>query len=740
MPRKNKIKVLCVEDEEVVVEYISSLLDRNWYSIESITDGQEALDFLLTTENPPDILLLDYVLPSLDGIEILKKLKAAGKEYAVLFLSAVNSPETAVEAMKQGALDYLTKNKNLKLELNIKVEKAYKLHQERLQREYYEQQLALLSLATEQSPNSIVITDTEGNIEYVNKVFTKYTGYELNEVKGKNPRILKSDQTPPEYYKELWATISSGVTWKGEFINRKKNGELFYEKATISPIMNKAGKIVSYLGIKEDITELKKAEQALNKKTEEMDHFFSVGLDLLCIIEDGRFKRLNQAWEHTLGYTIKELLDHTYFDFVHPDDIESTRKAEKQLQTSGRLRNFVNRCRCKNGSYKFIEWSSLLNKDKTTYSFARDITERKLNERALQDSEARFRSIFETANAGIVFTDKDGGTVMVNEVFRSMLEYSVEELKNINFIQLTHQDDLLQTYDLHKELIANKINHYRIEKRYISKTGKMIWVDLAVSAIRDEHKELQYLIGVITDISGRKYYEQQLEEINSTKDKFFYIIAHDLRNQFSAIKGISELLMMKKSNLNEADSDKFISLLHNAGHSALNLLENLLEWSRTQINKVELVPVELNLHELVEDVLMAVDNQAILKDIKIFAEIDENIIIRADKHMISTVLRNLLNNAIKFTSSQGQITISASFGKDKHIISVMDNGVGISKKMLDKLFKIDSDRTTIGTAKEKGTGLGLILCKEFIDRHNGDISVKSEQGKGSEFIISLPVS
>jgi PAS domain S-box len=613
-----RIKVLCIEDEVAVADYIASLLDNTLYKVEIIYDGKEALEYLLSTVERPDIILLDYILPSLDGIQILKALNANKKYYPVIFLTAVETIETAVAAMKEGALDYLTKSVYLKDELNIKIEKVYLAYKEHLKKEYYEERLSMFSMAVDQSPNCIEITDINGNVEYVNKTFTQHTGYTSDEVLGKNLRILKTDHHPITYYERLWRTISSGKTWKGEFVNRKKNGELFYEFATIKPIKNKQGEIISYLGIKEDVTEHKKSEHAL------------------------------------------------------------------------------------------------------------------------RESEKRFRSIFEMANAGIFFADQNGLIVMVNKAFQEMTGYNSDELLDIDFNQITHPEDRDHESELLKELLFNEIKQYRIEKRYVSKTGTIIWTDLAVTVIHDEKNNPISYVGVAKDITLRKEYEQKLEAMIATKDKFFSIISHDIRNQFASLLGLTEIM---KGSVNKKDSEnlnKLIDLLHFSGRQAFEMLEDLLKWSRSQINRLELKKETINLFELTENVLLLLNNQANLKNIELVCNVNRNHIINADKQMISTVLRNLVNNAIKFTPNGGRIIVSGKVKTGKDIFSVKDNGVGMSPLIKDKIFRIDTRHSTPGTEKETGTGLGLILCKEFIDKHGGSIIVNSEEGLGSEFIISLP--
>jgi signal transduction histidine kinase len=307
----------------------------------------------------------------------------------------------------------------------------------------------------------------------------------------------------------------------------------------------------------------------------------------------------------------------------------------------------------------------------------------------------------------------------------------------MDFSQLTHSDDLIVENEKITGLIINEYDHFRIEKRYVSKTGEIIWVDLALAVMREEDKGPYYYVGVVNDISEQKQYEAELKERNFIKDKFFSIIAHDLRSQFSVIRGFSELLTTK-DKFTEPERQKIIDSLHASSQNGLTLLEDLLEWSSSQLNKVEFIPEKLSLPTLIDNVLLVVKNQAILKQIEIVININHNHHVIVDKRMMNTVLRNLLENAIKFTPAGGQIIISAIIEKKYNIISVKDNGVGMPKDIIEKLFRIDHKHSTQGTEKEIGPGLGLILVREFIEKHDGKISVESELDKGSEFIITIP--
>ena len=236
------------------------------------------------------------------------------------------------------------------------------------------------------------------------------------------------------------------------------------------------------------------------------------------------------------------------------------------------------------------------------------------------------------------------------------------------------------------------------------------------------------------DLSKQK---NELIELNATKDRFFNIIAHDLKNPFNAILGLSKLL---KDNAEQFDSEQIkevSSAMNHASKNAYDLLINLLDWARIQKGTIQFTPVEIELNELATEVFSLLEHHARLKEITFDNFISHGMTTFADRNMVSTILRNLISNAIKFTPSNGNITVFATNKSDKIIVSVKDSGIGISKSDIDKLFKLDSNFSNKGTNDESGTGLGLILCKEFIALHNESIWVESEENIGSIFSFSL---
>lgn len=230
---------------------------------------------------------------------------------------------------------------------------------------------------------------------------------------------------------------------------------------------------------------------------------------------------------------------------------------------------------------------------------------------------------------------------------------------------------------------------------------------------------------------------QELLSLNTQKDKFYSIISHDLRNYVSTIKGFSDLIVVNQNTIHDEKKEYYISMISKTADSTMNLLNNLLEWSRSQQGKIMYNPEIIDLHEIASDVINNISPFAEKKAIKIINKKNPNIFVFGDKGMIFTILRNLLSNAIKFTNSGGSVTLFTKKENDKLIVHVKDTGVGIAKENITKLFVKEVIYSTLGTEEEIGSGIGLMLCKEFIEAHNQEIGVKSTLGEGSDFWFTL---
>ncbi len=231
---------------------------------------------------------------------------------------------------------------------------------------------------------------------------------------------------------------------------------------------------------------------------------------------------------------------------------------------------------------------------------------------------------------------------------------------------------------------------------------------------------------------------EKMAELIATKDKFLTIIAHDLKNPFNSLLGISNILIEEINTLKKEEIQELATAIQNTAQKSYTLLTNLLQWAQANTGKFEFHPQKYDIVEIVKDVLDVIKSQAINKSISIVNNLNGSIDVILDKHMIESVLINLISNAIKFTKKGGLVKIDSGSDYKNIIISISDNGIGISAELAKTLFRIDTKHTSLGTENESGTGLGLLICKEFIERHRGKIWVESEEGKGSTFIFTLP--
>jgi two-component system sensor histidine kinase/response regulator len=235
-----------------------------------------------------------------------------------------------------------------------------------------------------------------------------------------------------------------------------------------------------------------------------------------------------------------------------------------------------------------------------------------------------------------------------------------------------------------------------------------------------------------------KKYSEELEVLNATKDKFFSILAHDLKSPFNAFIGITDILAEDIDILAKEQIKSFVLDINRSAHSQFKLLENLLAWAQMQRGLMKFEPIELEINTVINDVFQLYLDNAMEKDLKLINETPLGKTIKADHNMLYLLLRNLVYNAIKFTNPGGEIRVGENATSGFSEIYVADNGVGINPSSLSKMFRIESQSTTLGTAHEKGTGLGLVLCKDMVEKNGGTIRVSSEVGVGTTFYFTIP--
>jgi len=371
-----------------------------------------------------------------------------------------------------------------------------------------------------------------------------------------------------------------------------------------------------------------------------------------------------------------------------------------------------------------------------------DITERKQMEMELRKSEKRLRDISKTDFVWEV--DEKGVYTYTSQAGIDLFGSSSVDIIGKTPFDFMTPDERERLAGLFAEFVANKAPIKDLENWNIKKNGEMCCLLTNALPILDQEGKLKGFRGVDRDITERKKAEaeikktnEELRKLNAEKDKFFSIIAHDLKSPFNSIIGFSEILLEQVVEKNYQGMEEYTGIILQSSQRAMDLLMNLMEWSRSQTGRMEFNPEYFEMAELIDEVELLLNNAAGQKSIVITNTLPDNIAVYADKNMMSAVLRNLISNAIKFTHPGGEIIISAE-GKGGLTVSVSDNGIGIPKDRIEQLFRIHENYSTSGTQNERGTGLGLILCKEFIEKHGGKIWVESEEGKGSIFYFTIP--
>jgi PAS domain S-box-containing protein len=372
------------------------------------------------------------------------------------------------------------------------------------------------------------------------------------------------------------------------------------------------------------------------------------------------------------------------------------------------------------------------------------LTNHKLQE-AIIDSHNKYEMAIKAGKAGVYEIDPNTFEIEGDEALATLFGYTVQEVREIGWGTLLPIEDFNKKKEVLANLLQNKIDSYSIEHRIIKKDGTLAWAVSSGSLITNSRGEVK-IVGTLTDITERKLTEQKLKEyseelqsINSSKDKFFSILSHDLRNPFNSLLGFSELLANNIDDLTEQEVKESARTLNRTAHNLFNLLTNLLEWSKLQTGNFTIEKMEFTLNQIINYTLDIFSDAIIAKNINITKENDDEINVFADRNMIETAARNLISNAIKFTNNGGTITVGCKINGNSAELYVKDNGVGIPIEDQDRLFKIEKQFSTEGTIYEKGTGFGLLLCKELVEKNGGTIKFKSEKDKGSTFIISLPI-
>jgi len=374
-----------------------------------------------------------------------------------------------------------------------------------------------------------------------------------------------------------------------------------------------------------------------------------------------------------------------------------------------------------------------------------DITNRKITELALNKTNAYLENLINFANAPIIVWNPQFKITRFNHAFEFITGYTEAEVLGKS-LELLFPSELIEPSMnlIRKTLSGERWETVEIQIQHRDTSVRtLLWN--SATLFMDDNKTPIATIAQGSDITERKQAEKELKKseaklrkLNATKDKFFSIIAHDLKGPFNNILGFSELLIENQQTLSDEEKESYLKNIYTTSKTTYQLLEELLNWARSQSGNIKLEPQKIHLRCLVDEVMCVLEQAAKKKKINILVAVDPELTVFSDKNALNTIIRNLVSNAIKYTGENGSIKVNAKL-KDSFVeVSIADTGIGMDEITVQSLFTLTETISKPGTANEKGTGLGLVLCKEFVEKQNGSIWVESEIGVGSTFCFTLP--
>lgn len=444
----------------------------------------------------------------------------------------------------------------------------------------------------------------------------------------------------------------------------------------------------------------------------------------------------------------------TDFDY-YPEKLASLfHEDEKQILLTGKpLINQEERLLFPNGDEIMLSTTKIPVYDKAgkavgIVGIGRNITMQKEDQQRLKE----LSMVASGTENVVIIMDSEANFKWANNGFESRYGSTMEEFTRQRGGNLRLNSSKEQIDEILDEVIKSG-KAYTYTSRTLDQKGNDAWYQTNITPILNEEGVVSSMFLIDSDITvikkadlqiKQQKYElesqrDQLKNLNTSKDRLFSIIAHDLKNPFQSIIGFSELLKEDFRGLEMKQVEEYLECIHSSSTTAYDLLYNLLEWARSQTSSIQIKPVQIGLRELAAEVLELYSAQATNKEIQFRNRLDKDLKVVADYHMLNTIIRNLLANALKYTANGGTITISGSVNGSMVDINVTDTGIGMEEEKVKTLFSLEKGKSTPGTSGELGTGLGLLVCYEFLRLNKGQFQVKSKLGEGSTFTISLPL-
>ncbi len=800
------MNILIVDDVPGNVKLLRAQLESEGHETTGANDGVEALAVLATCKI--DVVISDILMPNMDGYRLCYEVRNTERlrdltflMYTATFTSSTDEQlcydlgvdkylrkPASVEEILQ-SIEHARAGTHRRPTVTIGWEDTLRQYSEQLVSKLEEKNFELAAslertgvqiAALNAAENAIVVTNSRGVIEWLNPAFTAMTGFSPQEAIGQTPRILKSGKQDAGFYHEFWKTVSSGKTWRGEFTNHRKNGEVYYDDQTVTPVLSPDGTITHYVGIMNDVTERKRVEEELRSTHAKLAHLLSNSPAVIYALKiegESIFPYMVSAnVTELLGFEVQETMTYDWWaKQLHPDDRERAFASLSETIAQGSC-TIELRMRHKDGSVRFIEDKRRLIRDADGKPVEilgawNDITARTEMESALRASEQRLNLAMEASNVGQWDWDTETNAVFFSPEWKRQLGHEDSEIENAFFEwkDRLHPDDEEPTMVALEAFRADRSNAYDVEFRLRHKDGSYRWIHTRANFGCTDGVKQTHIFGCHVDITDRKVAEENLrttneqlearveertstlartndelvlakhvaDRANAAKSEFLSGMSHELRTPLNAILGFAQLLELDSKDERQHDS---IEHILKGGRHLLDLINEILEISRIETGHIELSIEPFRVSEVVRESTLLVQPMADTAGVKLIDNTsDSTLYIRADRQRFRQVIMNLVSNAIKYNVPDGVVTVSLSSEGESVCIEIADTGLGIKPEMECRLF-VPFDRLGAASGGIEGTGLGLSISRKFCEAMGGTVKYRpSPLGQGSVFTIVLPI-
>ena len=730
-----KASILIVEDNNIVMlELKDRLLEMDYNVVATASSGYEAIE--KANLHRPDLIMMDIRLKGdMDGIDAAAIIRKE-LDTPIVYLTAHTDDNTVERAKITEPYGYIIKPFEER-EIRTTIEMAlykYSMEKKLKESEHW------LSSTLKSIGDALIATDSNGTIKLINHVAEEITGYQHKDALEKNIEeifIVKNKSNGELLENPVNITLSNGtIIGETNKVVISKDGIETPIDFSAAPINFGNEKTAGAVLVFRDISERIKANQIIEQQQKFLRNIIDTDPNYISVKNaEGKFELTNKATAEAFGTTPDKMLGKLDLDYFEENEIKNLRRTDRQaLEALQEIFIPEEKLIDSKGKIHLLQTfkraiDSQKENEKLVLSVGTDITELKNIEKALRESEGRIKTLLKVIPDIVLRFDKNSILLDYHAQKQNSLLKEIDDIIGKNIFEIL-ENELAEkiTRFSEKAFSTNQIQSFE----YGHKKDAVYYDIRIVNNSGDE-----YLI-IIRNITILKRSQLELKTLNESKDKFFSIIAHDLRSPFSSLLGLTDFIANGNDDLTVEEIKSATKSISNSARVIFNLLENLLQWSRVQTGRIDYNPEKIDIYEIIKQILPIYSGNLKKKNISLSLEINESLIAFADSNMVEIIFRNLISNAIKFTRSSGKIIIASKVTEKYIEINIIDNGVGIRPDVLNKLFKIDESISTLGTQNERGSGLGLILCKEFIELNGGKLTVNSKAGEGSVFSFSLP--